>query len=254
MTLDLTAHLGALPNALVKAVSTTYSDVMDHFLREEWDDAQVDAGRFCETALRYLEWKMSGSFTPIDGKSKPNRKNVVNSAKNDTNLEPSLRAQMPQSIELTMDFRNNRNSAHLGNIDANKLDATTVVSTVTWMVSEVVRLETQKSPDEVQTLIDRLAERHVPLIQTVNGQPIVLQPSLDASDKALVILYQQGNVIPLQTLRKWVGYTNTTRWRDMVIKGLQQKAFVHVDTAGDVTLLLPGEAAAQRIILDAGGL
>jgi hypothetical protein len=254
VSIDLTAHLGTLPNDLAEAISSTFRDVMNHFLKEEWDDAQVDAGRFCEAALRYLEWKMNGSFTPIDGKSKPNRKNVVNAAKQDTNLAASLRAQMPQGIELTMDFRNNRNSAHLGNIDANKLDATTVVSNVSWMVSEVVRLETQKPSDEVQTLLDRLAERHVPLIQTVNGQPIVLQPGLSGRNRALIILYQQGKPLPLATLRKFVGYANPTRFRDVVIKGMAKEALVHLDAAGDVTLLVPGEAEAQRIILAAGGL
>lgn len=254
MTLDLSTHLSALPKDLAVAIGSTYQAMMDHFLKEEWDDAQVDAGRFCEAALRYLEWKLKGSFTPIDGKSKPNRKSVVGAAKSDTSLAPSLRSQVPESIELTMDFRNNRNSAHLGNIDANKLDATTVVSNVTWIMSEIVRLETQKPPDDVQVLIDRLAERHVPLIQTVNGQPIVLQPTLGASDRALVILYQQGTPLALPTLRKWVGYANATRFRGNVIKALQKRAFVHVDQTGNVTLLLPGETEAQRIVLRAGGL
>jgi hypothetical protein len=197
---------------------------------------------------------MDGSFTPIDGKSKPNRKSVVGAARNDTHLVPSLRAQLPQSIELTMDFRNNRNSAHLGSIDANKLDATTAVSNVTWIVSEIVRLETQKPSSEVQALIDRLAQRHVPLIQTVNGQPIVLKPSLESADRALVILYQQDGPLPLLTLRKWVGYANPTRFRENVIKSLQKRALVHLDDAGKVTLLLPGEAEAQRIILAAAAL
>ncbi len=121
---------------------------MGHFLKGEWDDAQVDAGRFCDAALRYLEFRMTGSFTPIDGKSKPNRKTTVNKARQDTALPPSLRSQIPQSVELTMDFRNNRNSAHLGNIDANKLDATTVVQNVTWIIEEIVRLETQNPPPQ----------------------------------------------------------------------------------------------------------
>src|SRR3954471_20385375 len=112
MSIDLTPHLASLPHDLAEALNSTYRDVMGHFLREEWDDAQVDAGRFCEAALRYLEFKMVGTFTPIDGKSKPDRKTTVNKAKQDTALAPSLRAQMTQSIELTMDFRNNRNSAH----------------------------------------------------------------------------------------------------------------------------------------------
>ncbi|WP_147448110.1 hypothetical protein [Solirubrobacter pauli] len=226
---------------------------MDHFLKGEWDDAQVDAGRFCEAALRYLEWKMAGTFTAIDGKSKPNRKTTVNKAQQDTSLAPSLRAQIPQSIELTMDFRNNRNTAHLGNIDANKMDATCVVQNVTWVVGEIVRLETQKPPAEVQRLLDQLAERHVPLVQTVNGRPVILDPGMGASDKALVLLYQQAKPVPIHTLRQWAEYGNSSRWTSTVIRGLEKKRQVHVDS-GNVALLIPGEAKAQQLILDAGGL
>jgi len=79
------------------------------------------------------------------------------------------------------------------------------------------------SSDPLQALIDRLAERHVPLIQTVNGQPIVLEPNLEAAERALVILDQQGRPLPLLTLRKWVGYSNAARFRDNVTKGLQKR-------------------------------
>lgn len=254
MTLDLSSHFGLLPQDLGEALASTYRDVMDHFLKMEWDDAQVDAGRLCEAMLRYLEWKMSGAYTPIDGKSKPKRKPVVGRAANDTNLAPSLRAQMPQAIELILDFRNNRNSAHLGNIDANKLDASTVVANATWLVAEVVRLETKKPPAEVQALIDRLTERHVPLIQTVQGEPILLTPGLGANERALVVLYQQAKPVQMQQLREWVGYSNSSRWRTSVISNLRRKAFVHVDKEDNVTPLVPGEAEAQRIVLAAGGL
>jgi hypothetical protein len=253
VTVTLAEHLATLPQDLAEAISDTYRSVMNHFLTGEWDDAQVDAGRFCEAALRYLEWKMAASFTPIDGKSKPNRKVTVNKAANDTGLPPTLRAQLPQSIELVMDFRNNRNSAHLGNIDANKMDATCVVQNVTWMVGEIVRLETNQPISNVQVLLDQLAERHVPLVQTVNGRPIVIRPGMDAADKAVVLLYQRAESVPIQTLREWTGYRNATRWRDTILRGLRRKAFVHVEN-GNVTLLYPGEAHAQKLILAAGGL
>jgi hypothetical protein len=253
MALSVTSYLPDLPKDLANAVGSTHRSVMQHFLKEEWDDAQVDAGRFCEAALRYLEWKMEGTFTLIDGKHKPDRKMTVRKAQNDTELPPSLRAQMPQAIELTMDFRNNRNSAHLGNIDANKMDGMCVVQNVNWMVGEIVRLETERPAAEVQRLLDQLAERHVPLVQTVNGRPIVIRPGLETRDKALVLLYQQAAPVPMETLRDWTGYQHRTRWRNVVIKRLQAEALIHVDNDA-VTLLIPGERVAQKLVLEAGGL
>lgn len=244
----LRAHLTTLPADLAKGLDDTYQAVIDHYLKDEPDDAQVDAGRFCEAALRYLEWKMKGSYTPIDGRSKPNRKRVVNAAQADTALEPTLRAQVPQIIELVMDFRNNRNSAHLGNIDPNNMDAATVVQNVTWVIGEIARIESNKSIKEIQALLDRLAERKVPLVQTIGDTPIVLHPTMEAADKALVLLHQSANPVPVNTLRTWARYGNHSRWRHTVLAGLEKKTFIYVDGDDLVHILHPGEAEAERIL------
>lgn len=251
MSQSLLPHLASLPRDLAKAVDATYRATMDHFLKDEWDDAQIDAGRFCEAALRILEFDMTDKYTVIDGKSKPNRKHVVNAARNDTNLAPSMRAQIPQAIELVMDFRNNRNSAHLGNIDANKMDATCVVHNVTWMVGEIIRIKTSADPSDVQRLLDQLADRHVPLVQTVGDQEIVLDPNMTPGNKVLVLLYRRGEPVALPILRGWTRYGNATRFRDKIVKDLEKLMLVHVDKAGMVTLLRPGEAEAQRLLLNA---
>ena len=244
----LAGHLAQLPTDLADAVEAEYTNLLDHYLKEEWDDAQVDAGRFCEAVLRVIEWHTSGSYTPIDGKSRPDRKKVVNAAAQDTNLPPTLRLQIPQAVELMMDFRNGRNAAHLGAIDPNRLDAGCVVQLATWVVAELVRLETQRTPAEVQTVIDELAKPHVPLVQTVGDQPIVLDPNLSASDTALVLLYQQGVPVPVDQLRRWAEYGNSTRWRSDVLGKLKAEKYIHVDGEDRVHLLAPGHAVAQDLV------
>ena len=250
--MSLLPHLAGVPPDLAVAIDATYREVLDHYLKEEWDDAQVDAGRFCEAVLRYLEWRMTGSYTPIDGKSKPNRKKVVNDARQETALPPTLRAQVPQAVELIMDFRNNRNAAHLGDIDANRMDANTVVQNVTWLVGEILRLESKSSPAEVQALLDQIAERHVPLIHKVGDTPVILDPDLRSEEKVLLFLYQNPGAVPIARLQKWAEYAHSTRWREKVIMPLHHRRLVHLDADGQVHLLPPGEAAAQRILLVAG--
>lgn len=249
--MSIRAHLAGVPADLAKALDDTYRSMLDHFLKEEPDDAEVDAGRFCEAALRYVQWKMTGTYTPIDGKSKPNRKQVVQAARQDTRLPPTLRAQVPQAIELVMDFRNNRNSAHLGSIDPNTMDAGCVVQNVSWVIGEIARLESNKPTADIQTMLDRLADRHFPVIQNVDGTPIVLDTSMTAAQKALVLLHQHAAPVPMQTLREWAEYSNSTQWRRDVIGRLKKAKKVHVDAAGNVHLLRPGEVAAEELLLAA---
>jgi hypothetical protein len=248
---SLRPHLGGVPADLADALDKTYRDAIDHFLREEWDDALVDAGRLCEAALRYLEWKMEGNYTAIDGKRKPDRKTVVNAAARDTTLPPTLRAQMPEAIELIMDFRNNRDSAHLGDVEASRMDASTVVQLGAWVVGEIARVESSETAEEIQGVLDELAERHVPLIQKVGDTPIVLDPKMPADQRTLVLLYSNGNAAPVTELREWAEYGHSTRWRGLVLAGLEKKKLIHIDKDGMVHLLRPGEAEAQRILLGA---
>jgi hypothetical protein len=251
MSTDLTNHLASLPRDLGEALVSTLTQTIQHGVMLEWDDAQVDAGRFCEAALRYLEFKMTGEYTAIDGKQKPDRKKTLNLARNDSSLtEPSLRAQMPFAIELVMDFRNNRNSAHLGNIDANKMDGACVMQNVSWMAGEIARIESRRPVQEVQEALDRLAERHIPLIQAVGEDRVFLDDSFEAAERALVLLYREGKPVPVQTLRRWASYTNSSRWRTTVLKGLLKRKMIYIDGNDNVSLLWPGEAEAQRLLLD----
>lgn len=76
---------------------------------------------------------------------------------------------------------------------------------------------------------------------------------MTVSQKALVLLYQQATPVSIKQLGEWASYGNVTRWRTQIVKGLEKKAFIHVD--GDqVVLLYPGEDEAQRLILEGGGL
>lgn len=247
--MNLGEHLASLPSELSEALESTFSAAVDHFLKQEWDDAQVDGGRFAEAVLRYLQWRQKGSFTPIDGRSKPHRKSTITKATQDSELPDSLRTQVAQSVELVMDFRNNRNSAHLGDIDANRLDAITVIQLVQWIMGEIVRLETQVSPAEVQALIDDLAQPYVPLVQYVEDRPTVLDPEMEAADKALVLLYEAGGNSTVGTLREWTEYANSSRWRKNVLARLAKEKMIQV-RGDNVHLLHPGHARAQRLLVE----
>lgn len=243
----LSEHLAALPADIADALEREYSSVLEHFQLGEWDDAQVDAGRFAEAVLRYLQWKMSGRYTAIDGKNKPNRKSVVNRARDDTSLPPSARLQLPSSVELMLDFRNNRNSAHLGPVDADRLDATCVANLVIWAMAEIVRIETQRDSTEVQSLLDAMAVRRIPLVEFVEGEPIVTDPSMPASDRALVLLYQHNAPIGRKILREWTGYKNASRWMPMVLAPLERKKLVAI-RSDRVYLLARGAARAEELL------
>lgn len=71
------------------------------------------------------------------------------------------------------------------------MDATFVVSTCNWIMTEFVRLYYTTDPTEVQKIISSIVERRVPIIEEFGGDIKVLSPNLTIPDKILVILYKK---------------------------------------------------------------
>lgn len=244
----LSSLLSKLPNQLSVALESEYQALTKAYSSRKWDDVQTTAGRFAEAVLRVLEFHSSGTYTPIDGVQKPNRKTAIGNARNAVNLPSSLRLQIPSMTELILDFRNNRNAAHLGSIKPWHLDAMVVTQMTSWIVAELVRLESKVDDGEVQDIIDSLAELPSPLIQRVADIPIILDTSLRAEEKALVLLLDAGRPVDAKILYKWSEYTNSSIWFKQVLKKLVREKKVYVDKDNQVHLLRPGETLSQQIL------
>lgn len=239
-------HLSKLPQELSEALEAEFTGLARHIALGEWDDAEVNAGRFSEAVLRVIEWQIGGAYTPIDGQQKPNRKKVAANAANNTTLAPSLRFQIPDLTELLMDFRNNRNAAHLGKINPGPIDGAIVHQIASWVLAELIRLYGSATDTETQAIINELALRPVPLVYEVAGTKIVLGNSILTSDKVLVLLSSEGGIADTTALARWSEYKNMTRFRSQVLKQLAAKKMIFLD--GETVHLLPaGSTRADEV-------
>lgn len=203
----LTQHLSNLPSELVTSLQTEFQKLHQQYFLGKWEPAQLNGGRFGEAILRIVEHKNTATFTAIGAQL--NRKQIVNSAAQNTALSKSLRLQIPILAELVMDFRNDRNVGHLGTIDVNEMDSTFVLNATNWIVAELIRLETQMSPAAAQAEIKKIIERKVPIVEEIGGRLKCLNPKLDAKTKAVVFCYQKyPETISLDSLVDWTEYTN----------------------------------------------
>lgn len=239
-----------IPQDLARHLDVEFAKVQEHYLLSEYDDLLVDSGRMCEAILRYLEWRATGSYTSIDGRSKPNRSQVVKAIRQAVAVEPSLRQQGVNLTEAVMDFRNNRNAAHLGNIDPDIIDALTAYQMLSWVVAEIIRIESQLDARTIQELINKFAERPIPVVYTVAGKPVVLSTEISFEDEVLVLLYDNNGPVNLSRLFKWTYHSNITRWRKNVIDPLAKNRLIMVDN-GDVHLLPTGMKRAEAVLTQA---
>lgn len=220
----LNQHLNSLPGDVVNALQSEFQKLHEQYFFGRWEPSQLDGGRFAEAVLRAVEYKDKSVFTPIG--TQLNRQSVVSSAEQNTSLADSLRFQIPRLAGLILDFRNNRNVGHLGAIDVNGMDSTFVLHAANWIVAELIRLETQMRPEEVQEEIKKIIERKVPIIEEIGGRLKCLNPSLDVKEKVFVFCYQKyPETIALDDLFDWTEYSN---------KGVLRRKLIELNKNGEV--------------------
>lgn len=227
----LQKHLNNLPFDLVENILKEFQKLHQQYFLNKWEPAQLDGGRFSENIFRYIEYKQNKTFTPIGNQI--NRSSIYNSALQDTNLPESIRFHVLKLADIMLDFRNKRNVAHPGNIDVNEMDSTFVIQAANWIIAEIIRIETQMSPEGAQGEIKKIIERKIPIIEEIGGRLKCLDTQLSAKQKALVFCYQKyPNQISLNDLKDWIKYSNKSVLRKQ-LQDLDQDGCIdfHLDSA-----------------------
>ena len=108
-------------------------------------------------------------------------------------------------------------------------------------MAELIRVFHAVRVEEAQRLVDGLIEHTLPIIWRVGNAVRVLEPSMSARDKALVLLYHANDWISEAELRGWAEYTNPSMFRDILLKCHKEK-------------LLEYDPEAQRATLSPAGI
>lgn len=215
--MNISNLLRALPSELVTNLIEEFKKIHQNYFLGKWDSSQLNGGRFGEAVLRILEFKNTSNFTPI-GTEVP-RRTIVTQIVHNTSLSDSLRLYIPSLTELIMDFRNNRNVAHLGTIDVNGMDSSLVINAANWILAEIVRIEGGTSPEEAQKIISKIIERKTPIVEEIGGRLKILDPNLTSKEQILVLSYQKyPERMSENDLFSWVSEKNRTRFRQTLIQ------------------------------------
>lgn len=218
-----------LPSKLVDELLAAYQQAKENFYSGGLRLSAVEGGRFCEAALRLLEFVTTNKFTDLNRQLDADK--LILSLKDIPTVQQpaSVRLHIPRAIRVVYDIRNSRDNAHLADgIDPNLQDATLVVSILDWVMAEFVRLYHNVSANEARDIIEALVVRRAPVIEDFDGFKKVLNPNLQASAYVLVILYECGQMgATFQELSSWVRpkmRRNLGRTLDQLV---HDRAFVH---------------------------
>lgn len=244
----LTNVLTGIPTEIVDYIEKEFLELQVRFSKRDWGPAELNAARFGEAILRYLEWKDSGgSYTPFDTQLK--RQAIVNRVSQNVNLHDGIRFHVLKCVEILLDVRNKRDVAHLGTvINVNEMDSRLLFRLTKWVLSEIIREEASINPSEIQRIIDSISTQEIPLVDEIEDEAIVVGTHLVAIDRALVLLYYfYPEAVEIERLRKAVGYRNSTRFRGEVLKKKANDAIIFIKN-GNVHLTKKGVAWVEKNI------
>lgn len=242
----LKSHLKSLPPKLVDALQNEFQKIHQQFFLGRWEPSQLDGGRFAEIILRIIEYKNGGSFTSIGRRI--NRKVIVNSARGNGAIPESLRLQIMTIAGLILDFRNDRDVAHVGTIKVNGMDSSFVIHASNWVMAELVRLETGLKPEEAQAEIDKLIERKVPIVEDFGGRLKCSSPKLKTPEEILVLCNgKYPKRVADDELFEWVREQNKSRFKEYYLRRLDKKGLIDYHD-GTVILTRRGLAFVEKNI------
>ena len=240
---SLDSALAGIPNRKLRAkLIEAYLALKRAFMEARYDLTGLNAGKFCEIALRIAQERVLGTCEPLN-KRIPNFaeccRDLVTSSS--AAAPASIREIIPRALVFLYTVRNKRGISHVGgDVDANRVDAMTVVQTADWVVCELIRLFHGMSLEEAQDLVDALSTRQSPVIWEVGGKRRVLQTGLSAADKVLLLLYAENQMAVLtEDLRSWVEYSNASVFRRKVLQKLHNERLVEYDSETELVHLSP---------------
>jgi hypothetical protein len=219
-----------------------------------WDSSGLSVGKFCEAVLRFLQDELTKKYIPY-GKHIPNFVNECNALINlpQSSGFESMRIIIPRALIYLYTMRGKRGIGHVGgDVEANEIDASTIVRVCDWIFCELIRIYHNLSLEEAQSIIDSISEKSVPLIWEIGGKKRILNKSLNYKQKTLVLIYSEiENGVYVNDLFDWVEHSHLTNFKRDVLKQLHKEKLIEFDNYNDIVYISPlGIKEVETVILN----
>lgn len=193
----------------------SYKGIQDNFLIKKWKPSELDAGHFVEAVRRAIELELFKKFTPVGKKLHNFDDSILKKYENITGDE-SFRLLIPRILKAIYNIRNKRGVSHISKVSPNEMDATYILYSTKWVLSEIIRLKSNLPISKTQKLVDAIIERQIGLIwQTKTTTKRILDAKMQASKQILVFLFNQSPLTEAELIKR-VEYKNATNFTKLL--------------------------------------
>lgn len=219
----MTLVLSHIPKDLSDKLVNEYLEIKKQYSMNEWGPGQLKGGRLAEAVLRIFQHLLGrpitdfGTDIPAAEKTK-----ILNTLQSDPSVDDHVRQKIVPLVRLLLDFRNNRDSAHLGGFDANAMDTLFVMTAATWILCELIRVYGGYTMPDAQKIVDGFAVKEYPVIMEVDGEAFVTRHGLTAKQATLVLLSKYPRA-DFEFLFSKAGDSNKTRYATKLDEMVKEK-------------------------------
>jgi hypothetical protein len=241
----MTLTIAGIPTALSAKLVEEYLDIKKHFAMNDWGPGQLRGGRFAEVMLRIYQHLLGEPVTPFGTNILPREKTrILNTIESTGTIDVHVRQKTVPLVRLLLDFRNNRDVAHLGGFDANSMDALFVMTSATWMVCELVRVYGSYVMREAQKIVDALSVKEYPVIMERDGELFITRHDLKAKQEVLVLLTKNAGATA-KFLHEKSGDSNKSRFQRNLQEMVDDK-FIGRAASSEYFIMPRGQALVTK--------
>ncbi len=204
-----------IPEDLENQLFKELTDIRRKFFLGEDGDSELNGGRMAECLIRIFQYLLKESVTPMGIEiSGPEKIKILSRTENDSLIDKHIRTKVTKLVSLLLGFRNDRDVAHLGGFDANKIDSIFVLYAANWVTAELVRVYGKVNMKEAQRIIDELAIPNYPAFLEIEGESFLCKDNLNKKEQILAFLFLGKKNIDF--LFKKVGYSRKDKFENIL--------------------------------------
>jgi hypothetical protein len=238
----MTIVVNGIPSDVSAKLIEEYLEIKKRFAMNDWGPSQLKGGRFAEAVLRAYQHLLGDPITPFGADIVATEKTrIINRVQNAGTIDEHVRQKTVPLVRLLLDFRNNRDVAHLGGFDANGMDTMFVMTSATWILCEFVRVYGGYEMSCAQEIVDGLSVKEYPVIIERDGELFIARHDLDAKQEVLVWLTRNASASSA-VLETKVGDTNKSRVRSK-LKEMVDHKLIGLAANGDYFIMPRGQAS-----------
>jgi hypothetical protein len=170
----------------IDAALKHYSGAIEKYVVGDWEGAIQKAGKFVEAVTKSLFLFCGGTIA----NARHFKAGIeLRQLEQRAGYPDAVRIAIPRAAAAVYEIANNRGARHdAHDIEANEMDATMVMPTVSWILAEMIRFAGAGDPASAMALTKEFTRKRYPYFEEISGRPYV---NLNGTpgEIALLIMY-----------------------------------------------------------------